>query len=216
MLVIISFNLSYCYIVVAACGYLLGSCPNGLLISLARGVDIRQHGSGNIGATNVLRVLGKKWGYLVFFLDALKGFLAVRLALFLAAAISQPARPEIAGIIGGLACILGHTFPIWLRFRGGKGVATSAGVLLGLMPLAVFSVFMIWLVLFKLSRFVSLASIVAAAALPLFVALYLHLNALTGPALLPFSILIAGVVIWRHRSNLRRLLHGTEERFGTK
>jgi glycerol-3-phosphate acyltransferase PlsY len=179
-------------------------------------VDIRQRGSGNIGATNVLRVLGKRWGYLVFFLDALKGFIAVRVAFGLAVMAPLLTRHEIVGIIGGLACILGHTFPIWLRFRGGKGVATSAGVLLGLMPIAVLSVFMIWLLLFQISRFVSVASIVAAAALPLFVALYLHLDIITGPALLPFSILIAGVVIWRHRSNMRRLLHGTEERFGAR
>lgn len=179
-------------------------------------MDIRQHGSGNIGATNVLRVLGKKCGYLVFFLDALKGFLAVRVAFVLTIATPQLTQHEIVGIIGGLACILGHTFPVWLHFRGGKGVATSAGVLLGLMPIAVLSVFMIWLLLFQFTRYVSVASIVAAAALPLFVALYLHLDVLTGPALLPFSILIAGVVIWRHRSNMRRLLHGTEERFGAK
>ena len=204
------------YISVAFCGYLLGSCPNGFLVGRACGVDIRQHGSGNIGATNVLRVLGKKRGYLVFFLDALKGFLAVRVALGLAAATPQVAQHDIAGIIGGLACILGHTFPVWLGFRGGKGVATSAGVLLGLMPIAVLSVFIIWLLLFQFSRYVSVASILAAAALPLFVALYLHLHALAGPALLPFSILIAGVVIWRHRSNIRRLLRGTEERFGVK
>ncbi|MBA3832637.1 MAG: glycerol-3-phosphate 1-O-acyltransferase PlsY [Chthoniobacterales bacterium] len=209
-------NQFFCYAAAGFLGYLLGSCPNGLLISRACGVDIRQRGSGNIGATNVLRVLGKRWGYLVFFLDALKGFIAVRVAFGLAVMAPLLTRHEIVGIIGGLACILGHTFPIWLRFRGGKGVATSAGVLLGLMPIAVLSVFMIWLLLFQISRFVSVASIVAAAALPLFVALYLHLDIITGPALLPFSILIAGVVIWRHRSNMRRLLHGTEERFGAR
>lgn len=209
-------SISLCWVSVTIVGYLLGSCPNGLLIGRARGVDIRQHGSGNIGATNALRVLGKKWGYLVFFLDAFKGFVAVRIAFALAMATPQVARYEVFGIIGGLACILGHTFPVWLRFRGGKGVATSAGVLLGLMPIAVLSVFTIWLLLFQLTRYVSLASIVAAAALPLLVALYLHVNILSGPALLPFSVLIAGVVIWRHRSNIRRLLHGTEERFAAK
>ncbi len=196
-------------------GYLLGSCPNGYLIGRVRGVDIRQHGSGNIGATNVLRVLGKKWGYLVFGLDAFKGFAAAWLAFGLASVLN-PEGPyrELVGIAGGLACILGHTFPIWLRFRGGKGVATSAGVLLGLMPLAVVSVFLVWLALFKATRYVSVASIGAAFALPFFVALYLRINMLTGASLLPFSILIAGVVIWRHRSNIQRLLHGNEQRFG--
>ena len=199
----------------ATIGYLLGSCPNGFLIGRLRGVDIRQHGSGNIGATNVLRVLGKKWGYLVFALDAFKGFAAVRLAFYLASVLNPDGGyRELVGIAGGLACILGHTFPVWLRFRGGKGVATSAGVLLGLMPLAVVSVFLVWLGLFKATRYVSVASIGAAFALPFFVALYLRINMLTGASLLPFSILIAGVVIWRHRSNIQRLLHGNEQRFG--
>lgn len=197
-------------------GYLLGSCPNGLLISRARGIDIRKQGSGNIGATNVLRVMGKKWGYTVFFLDALKGLLAVAVAWALAANSPQILHPEIVEILGGLACILGHTFPLWLRFRGGKGVATSAGVLLGLMPIAMLSVLAVWLLLFYATRYVSVASIFAAACLPLFVALYLHFHALRGFALLPFSILIAGVVIWRHRSNMQSLLHGTEHRFGDK
>ncbi|CAN5444444.1 glycerol-3-phosphate 1-O-acyltransferase PlsY [soil metagenome] len=198
----------------SALGYLLGSCPNGYLISRARGVDIRSHGSGNIGATNVLRVLGKKWGYLVFALDALKGFLAVRLAFVLAFAyLPDLAHREIIGILAGLACILGHTFPVWLKFRGGKGVATSAGVLLGLMPIAVISVLAVWLLLFKTTRYVSMASIGAAIALPLFVFLYLRTGWVTGASLLPFSILIAGVVVWRHRSNMKRLFHGTEQRF---
>ena len=209
-------TLTSCYTLATVAGYLLGSCPTGYLISHFRGVDIRQQGSGNIGATNVLRVLGKKWGYLVFFLDALKGFLAVRIAFELATVTPAATHPEVVAIIASLACILGHTFPVWLSFRGGKGVATSAGVLLGLMPVAVVSVFLVWLLLFQLTRYVSVASIVAALALPLFVALYLWIKALTGPSLLPFSILIAGVVIWRHRSNMQRLLRGAEQRFGDK
>jgi glycerol-3-phosphate acyltransferase PlsY len=203
------------YIVATGIGYLLGSCPNGFLVSRAHGVDIRQHGSGNIGATNVLRVLGKKWGYLVFALDALKGFLAVRLGFAVALAFTPGTmQRELVGIAGGLACILGHAFPVWLRFRGGKGVATSAGVLLGLMPIAVISVFAVWLLLFQVTRYVSVASIGAALALPAFVILYLRLKMLSGASLLPFSILIAGVVIWRHRSNIQRLFHGKEQRFG--
>ena len=208
-------NQVYSCVLAAAIGYLLGSCPNGLLVSRARGVDIRRHGSGNIGATNVLRVLGKRWGYLVFALDAIKGFAAVWLA-FALTSVTNPGAPyrEVVGIAGGVACILGHTFPVWLRFRGGKGVATSAGVLLGLMPLAVVSVFVVWFIVFKGTRYVSVASICAAFALPLFVVLYLRIKLLTGASLLPFSILIAGVVIWQHRSNIERLLHGKEQRFG--
>jgi glycerol-3-phosphate acyltransferase PlsY len=201
----------------ATVGYLLGSFPSGLIISRARGLDIRKHGSGNIGATNVLRVLGKKWGYLVFGLDALKGFAAVRIAFAMAVGAGPATtQRELVAIAGGLACILGHTFPIWLRFRGGKGVATSAGVLLGLMPLAVLSVFAVWVILFRFTRYVSIASIGAAVALPFFVLLYLRLDLLTGAILLPFSILIAGVVVWRHRSNMKRLFQGKEQRFDQK
>ena len=204
-------------IVAAALGYLLGSCPTGLLICNALGIEIRRRGSGNIGATNVLRVVGKKWGYTVFALDALKGLLAVAIASTLSRWIAPEARrPELVGIVAGVACVLGHTFPVWLRFHGGKGVATSAGVLLGLMPIAVLSVFIVWLLLFQLSRYVSVASIGAAVALPIFVAIYLHLRFVKGLVLLPFSILIAAVVVWRHRSNLRRLFQGEEERFPDK
>jgi glycerol-3-phosphate acyltransferase PlsY len=204
------------YLIVSATGYLFGSCPNGYLVSRSRGVDIRKHGSGNIGATNVLRVLGKRWGYLVFALDALKGFAAVRIGFAVGDAAMTPgaSHPEMLGIAAGLSCILGHTFPVWLHFRGGKGVATSAGVLLGLMPLAVISVFAVWLILFQTTRYVSVASIGAAVALPLFVAFYLRLGMLAGASALPFSILIAAVVVWRHRSNMKRLIHGEEQRFG--
>ncbi len=205
------------YLIAAGIGYLLGSCPNGYIVSRARGVDIRKHGSGNIGATNVLRVLGKKWGYLVFALDAFKGFAAVRIAFAIGGAILVgDTQRDLVGIVGGLACILGHTFPVWLGFRGGKGVATSAGVLLGLMPVAMFSVLAVWLLLFQFTRYVSVASIGGAVALPIFVIVYLRLGMLTGASLLPFSILIAGVVVWRHRSNMQRLLQGKEQRFGQK
>jgi glycerol-3-phosphate acyltransferase PlsY len=203
------------YTLATVVGYLLGSIPNGLIISKSHGIDVRNFGSGNIGATNVLRVLGHKWGYLVFALDSLKGLLAVLLAYW----ISDHPFPDhsshtLIGIIAGVACILGHTFPIWLKFKGGKGVATSAGVLLGLMWLAVISVFVVWLVLFKTTRYVSVASMGAAVALPLFVMTYLHFGLLTGRSLLVFSFVIAGVVLWAHRSNIQRLLHGKEQRMG--
>lgn len=201
------------YVAVASIGYLLGSCPNGLLVGRALGVDLRHHGSGNIGATNALRVLGKKWGYLVFALDALKGLCSVLIASIFNHFGSES---ELIGIVGGLACILGHTYPVWLAFRGGKGVATSAGVLLGLMPLAMLSVLAVWWLLFKTTRYVSVSSVGAAITLPLFVFVYLRSNIITGASLLPFSAVIAGVVVWRHRSNLRRLINGTEQRFGHK
>ena len=199
---------------VSLVGYLFGSLPTGHLVGRFLGVDISKHGSGNIGATNVLRVLGRRWGYFVFFIDTLKGFLAVRAAFYLVQiAKIGVERIKLVGILAAVTCILGHTFPIWLRFRGGKGVATSAGALLGLMPAAIVAMFFVWLIIFQLTRYVSLASIGAAVALPVVVGILILRKSVTDAALLYFSVLIAGVVIWRHRSNLKRLLNGTERRF---
>ena len=199
---------------VSLVGYFFGSLPTGHLVGRCLGIDISKHGSGNIGATNVLRVLGRRWGYLVFFIDALKGFLAVRIAFYLVQiAKIGVERIELVGILAAITCILGHAFPIWLRFKGGKGVATSAGALLGLMPVAIVAIFFVWLIIFQLTRYVSLASIGAAAALPMVVGALLLRKFVTDTALLYFSVLIAGVVIWRHRSNFKRLINGTERRF---
>jgi glycerol-3-phosphate acyltransferase PlsY len=198
-------------------GYLLGSFPAGYLAGRLAGIDIRTVGSGNIGATNVLRTLGKRWGYTVFFLDAFKGFVAVSLAFFVVPhlPLTSP-HPEYFAILAGVMCIVGHNFPVWLGFKGGKGVATSAGVLFGLMPLAVPFIVIIWIIVFETTRYVSVASIVAAASLPVVVALFLHWKFLEGPALFYFSALIAALVLWRHRSNFSRLLDGTEQRFTRK
>ena len=198
-------------------GYLLGSLPAGYIAGRVAGIDIRTVGSGNIGATNVLRVLGKKWGYAVFLIDALKGFAAVRLALLLLQ-YWPSAKPftVLLTILSGIMCILGHNFPVWLGFKGGKGVATSAGVLVGLLPAAVPFVVLIWVITFYTTRYVSVASIVAAISLPVLVGLFLRWKYIEGPALLYFSILIALLVLWRHRSNFSRLLNGTEQRFSRK
>jgi glycerol-3-phosphate acyltransferase PlsY len=199
---------------VSLVGYLFGSLPTGHLVGRFLGVDISKHGSGNIGATNVLRVLGRRWGYLVFFIDTLKGFLAVRTAFYLVQiAKIGVERIELVGILAAIMCILGHTFPIWLDFKGGKGVATSAGALLGLMPAAIVAIFFVWLIIFQLTRYVSLASVGAAVALPVVVGILIMRKSVTDAALLYFSVIIAGVVIWRHRSNLKRLINGTERRF---
>ncbi len=201
---------------VAAVGYLLGSIPNGYIAGRMAGIDVRDAGSGNIGATNVLRLLGKKYGYPVFAADLLKGFAAVRWAMFHAAAVGAPDLVQVCGIVAAVSCVIGHSFPVWLRFRGGKGVATSAGTLLGLMPFAVLAIFAVWVVVFETSRFVSLASVAAAAVLPVVVFVMLQLGALNATSLLYFSVAIAAVVIWRHRSNIRRLIAGTEPRFARK
>lgn len=204
-------------IVLSALGYLFGSFPAGYIAGRMAGVDVRSLGSGNIGATNVLRILGKRWGYAVFFVDAFKGFAAVRLAYFFVKnlAAAQP-YAEYFAILTAVMCIVGHTFPVWLRFKGGKGVATSAGALFGLMPWAVPLIVLIWVIVFETTRYVSVASIVAAISLPVVVALFLRWKFLEGASLLYFSILITLLVLWRHRSNFSRLLNGTEQRFTRK
>lgn len=206
-------------LVIACCaiGYFLGSFPAGYFAGRLAGVDIRSVGSGNIGATNVLRTLGKRWGYPVFILDALKGFASVRLAFILAKfwPAAQPYAEYIA-ILTAIMSVAGHMFPVWLGFKGGKGVATSAGALFGLMPWAVPCVFVVWFIVFEFSRYVSLASIIAAISLPIIAGLLAHWKFIDTWALVYFSLLIMALVLWRHRSNFSRLLKGTEQRFSRK
>ena len=199
------------YLVSALVAYLLGSIPFGFVAGLIAGVDVRKHGSGNIGATNTLRVLGKKYGYSVFVADVLKGFLAVRIALWLAR--FDPSTGYFIGILAAFFVVVGHSFPVWLRFRGGKGVAAAAGACLGLVPLPTFVAVLIWIVTFLIFRYVSLASLVAAVALALGA---LFLGYAADPILLTFTCLIAALIILRHRSNIVRLLQGREPRFDRK
>jgi acyl phosphate:glycerol-3-phosphate acyltransferase len=204
-------------LICCAIGYFLGSFPAGYFAGRFAGVDIRSVGSGNIGATNVLRTLGKRWGYPVFLIDALKGFASVRLAFILAKS-SPAAQPyaEYFAILTAIMSVAGHMFPVWLGFKGGKGVATSAGALFGLMPWAVPCVFLVWFIVFEISRYVSLASIIAAISLPIIAGLFAHWKIIDTWALVYFSILITALVLWRHRSNFSRLLNGTEQRFSRK
>lgn len=195
-------------------GYILGSIPAGYLAGRMAGIDIRQSGSGNIGATNVVRVLGKRYGYAVFVFDFLKGLAAVLIARLVAKGeIFDPHLEEIISVIAGVSCVLGHSFPIWLKFKGGKGVATSIGVLFGLMPSAAIIVLLVWMLTFELTRYVSVASIVAAVALPLAVAVITYIRETNGTVLLCFAVCLTGVIVFRHRSNLSRLMQGTEPRF---
>jgi glycerol-3-phosphate acyltransferase PlsY len=208
-------------------GYLLGAIPFGLLIGLAKGIDIRKQGSGNIGATNVGRILGRKWGYICFVLDVAKGLVPV---LWAGAFLRRTAEMttsdgtlsqlgQLAWLAMGAGCILGHIFSVYLRFRGGKGVATSLGVILGVWPyftLTAVVVLAIWVGVWGMWRYVSLASITAAVAFPIaFVALILRLEQWAFADLIVlfvFSCLIAVLVVVRHRSNITRLLAGTENR----
>ena len=187
-------------------GFLLGSLPCGFWLARAKGVDIRKKGSGNIGATNVGRILGKEWGYLVFALDALKGWLAV----WLAAEFLQAG--DTGSVLTGMAAVAGHVFSPWLNFKGGKGVATSAGVLLGLAPAVLIWTAAIWGISFAVKRIVSISSLLAATAFP-FLVMWLEPGR---HALLLVAFILAGLVWYRHRDNLQRLVQGTENGFGKK
>lgn len=202
-------------------GYLIGSIPFGFLIARARGVDIRKVGSGNVGATNVGRVLGRKWGYLCFFLDVAKGAVPVVLAgMLVCRRGGLPTAIEQASWLGaGCGAVLGHVFNPWLKFRGGKGVATTLGVVLGVFPYftwAGLSALAIWIAVTLLSRYVSLGSIVAAVAfLPLLAAFNRSSLGALWP-LMAFAGAISVLIVIRHRANIRRLLAGTENKIGRK
>jgi glycerol-3-phosphate acyltransferase PlsY len=190
--------------------YLLGSIPFGLLIGRMRGIDIRQVGSCNIGATNVMRSVGKGWGILTLLLDALKGLIpAVGFPALLATTGLLAGQPAWLKITCGCAAILGHNFPVFLRFKGGKGVATSAGVLLGIAPLALLIGLGAFAAVFGASRFVSLGSITAAIVVPVAGFFLYRQEGMLIPAVLG---LLGLLVIWRHKANISRLLNGTENR----
>jgi acyl phosphate:glycerol-3-phosphate acyltransferase len=184
---------------ILAAAYLLGSLPTGYLVGRLRGVDIRTVGSRNVGATNVFRVLGTRLGVAVMAVDIAKGIAAVILAR---AVLDDPWPLVAAG-----AAIVGHVYPVWLRFHGGKGVAVAAGALIGLVPLAVAVLFPVWLLLVGTTRYVSVGSILCAVALTPVAWAF----GASWPTLV-FAGLAAAAVVWRHRGNLGRLLRGTELR----
>ena len=199
--------------------YLLGSVPFAFLIGLAKGIDIRTTGSKNIGATNLSRAVGRSWGLTAFSLDFLKGLLAVGAGRLVAAAFpsESDSRMALLPLAAGAAAILGHVFPIYLRFRGGKGVATTFGVMLGLSPIATVVAGAIWLGLYFATRTVSIASLGAAAALPILVALLDQGRPGNGDRwVLVVTIGLAALIFIRHRANIVRLLHGEELRFAAK
>ena len=202
-------------VILIAVSYLLGAIPFGFLIARARGVDIRSVGSGNIGATNVARALGKGIGILVFVLDVLKGFLPT-----LAARIWLHGEAEgmpLAVVLTGLAAIVGHNWPVTLRFKGGKGVATSCGVFLALFPTGLAIALGTWVLVVAVTRYVSLGSMVGGAAL--FLAACLIPDQPFGRAQVSLTVFtgLAGLIsVLRHRANIGRLLKGTENRIGGK
>lgn len=194
--------------------YLLGSIPAAYIAGKARGVDLRKHGSGNLGATNVIRVLGAKIGILVFLFDMAKGGLPVHYFPRLIPAAELPGQsPVVFGILCGVAAIVGHVRPIYLKFgKGGKGVATAAGVFLALAPVQTLITLAIFAVVLFASGYVSLGSLTSAVALPVLLALTVGVQS----PLFAISIVVALFVFWTHRANIARLRAGEEHRFGKK
>ncbi len=195
-------------LVIAA--YLIGSVPTSVWVSRSFfGIDIRDYGSGNAGATNTYRVLGSKWGTLVMVIDMLKGFLAVKLAFLLPDyAVDEFARTNFQ-IALGMCAVLGHIFPIWAQFRGGKGVATLFGLVLGVSPWTALGCVGVFLFVLYLTRFVSLSSILASLAFPVFILIIFNVD---NHAYRIFAVVVALLVILTHQKNIGRILRGNESK----
>ena len=190
--------------------YLIGSIPTAVWVSQRYfGFDIREYGSGNAGATNSYRVLGSKWGTTILLLDMLKGMAAVQLAFLLPEYLDSEWRMDNLQTCLGLAAVLGHIFPIWAEFRGGKGVATLFGMVLGISPWTAVSCVGVFLLVLYLTRFVSLSSILASIAFPIFILVVFNVE---NPLYRVFSISVALLVLLTHQKNIGRLLRGDESK----
>lgn len=200
---------------VLAVSYIVGSIPFGLVLGKLNRIDIRQHGSGNIGATNIARVIGRDWGIACFILDFLKGLIPVLIIRFIT--FNDTALDTFLPLLAVAAAICGHIWPVFLKFKGGKGMSTSLGALTALAPLAVAVAIIGWYIVFKISRYVSLASITAALLLPLsavFLSIIRGYKVHSSTTIL--LALICIVIIIRHKSNIQRLIRGTENQFNQK
>jgi len=200
------------YILTVLGAYLLGSIPFGFLVAKVKGIDIRSVGSGNIGATNAMRVLGKPAGIFVLLMDVLKGFAAVWLASVLAIQFSANVNIETLRVIAGISAVLGHNYTCWLKFKGGKGIATTAGVYLALAPWPLLVALVVFILAVLLTRYVSVASISAAVALPATVWVMTPHNLFLGIVTTALGVM----AIYKHKSNIQRLMAGTENRLGKK
>jgi acyl phosphate:glycerol-3-phosphate acyltransferase len=202
-----------CYLLTAIGAYLLGSIPTGYLVAKVKGIDIRSVGSGNIGATNVFRILGKPAGIFVLVADGLKGYAACAwMVEFIARRWGDGMVDiEYLRLTAALTVVLGHNYTCWLKFKGGKGIATSAGALAALVPWALVIILALFILVFAVSRYVSLGSIAASAALP--VATWLTKGSLT---MILATTAMAALAIYKHKGNIQRLLNGTEHRVGAK
>lgn len=203
-------------ITVSLVSYFIGGIPWGVILGKLQGIDIRDHGSGNVGATNISRVLGKKWGIVCFFFDAAKGFLPVFVAMMLSKSRTMPDADYFA-VCALIGVVAGHVWSPYLKFTGGKGVATAAGGLLAITPTAIVLAVVFWYIVFLVSRYVSLASIAAALFYPLCALAIDRMHTTPAqtigrPAMMAIVIL-AALVIVKHRANIHRLLNGTELKF---
>jgi acyl phosphate:glycerol-3-phosphate acyltransferase len=198
------------YILTALAAYLLGSIPTGFLVAKARGVDIRAAGSGNIGATNAMRVLGKPAGIAVLLMDALKGFAAAKWSCLLLLIISHESDTSVENlqIVAGIFAVMGHNYTCWLKFKGGKGIATSAGVYLALAPLPLLIALAVFILTVVLTRYISVGSIAAAFALPAAVWIFTPHNLFLGIV----TTALGAMAVYKHKSNIQRLVAGTENR----
>jgi glycerol-3-phosphate acyltransferase PlsY len=195
-------------VLVLVASYVVGSIPFGFIVGKLRGVDLRGVGSGNVGATNVYRVFGLSIAIFVFILDVCKGFVGARI---LPALWPTELEPDYLSVICGIAAIIGSVASVFMRFRGGKGVAAAVGVFLGLQPVATGIGIGVWLVIFAITRLVSLGSICGAVALPVLILVFDRQGFTTSPVFY-LAVVVAALVILRHRSNIRRLRRGTEGR----
>jgi glycerol-3-phosphate acyltransferase PlsY len=198
--------------ILAILAFLIGSIPVGLLVARAKGIDITKVGSGNIGATNVVRALGPKVGLFVFVLDALKGALPTYVTSLFVTQQSYGLDTQTWRLLIGVVAILGHMFSPWLKFKGGKGVATGFGAAVGSIPLTALAALGVMIIVTVVSRYVSLASICAAISVLLFSNLVFHDSAQINPIL----IVMIAFIIWKHRGNIQRLREGTESKFSLK
>ena len=193
--------------------YLLGSIPTAVWYGrIFHGIDVRQHGSGNAGATNSLRTFGRKAGIIVLIIDFLKGFLAVFAARFL-----FPDTTEYLPMLMGLAAVIGHLYPVFAQFRGGKGVATALGVIAASFPMTVIICMVVFFIIVFITRYVSLGSMIGALAFPVQIALNVwQVNPDQDPYYIAFATALFLILVFTHRHNIQRLMKGTENKFGTK
>lgn len=198
--------------VMAGC-YLAGSFPTAYVaVKSLKGIDIRSSGSGNVGASNAMRILGKTWFVIVLLVDAVKGFIPVYLILN----VLLPENPHVGrfALVGALLCMVGHIYPVWIGFRGGKGVATGLGVMAALMPYSVLCAFFVFLITVTASRMISLGSVLAAGLLPAF--FFLEKELPKDLEIFIFVCIAAIFVIYKHKANLKRIIDGNEAKLGDK